>query len=274
MNKIFKTPLFYFATSLGICVVLVYFFNTGCLLYPVEQTCISGVEWSIPKSEVSALNTHYQWWSKAGGAPGYKSPIEKELYIQNFTWFSNWIDRYFFNKMLDFLLGISLISIIFVIIFKSKKQNLELKSFKSNSLYYCLLIFLLIEWFFTHPSLRYGGYVIFTLILFIPLSYFLSNYEISKNFKKKITIIIVLVSSIFIGRNVDRIIYELNFYQANFKENMFYFTDKKHFRIDAKIIDLLMIYNNCNQTINKCKNNEDFIIKNSYGKMILLKIRN
>ena len=274
LNKIFKTPLFYFATSLGICVGLVYFFNTGCLLYPVEQTCISGVEWSIPKSEVSALNTHYQWWSKAGGAPGYKSPIEKELYIQNFTWFSNWIDRYFFNKMLDFLLGISLISIIFVIIFKSKKQNLELKSFKSNSLYYCLLIFLLIEWFFTHPSLRYGGYVIFTLILFIPLSYFLSNYEISKNFKKKITIIIVLVSSIFIIRNVDRIIYELNFYQANFKENMFYFTDKKHFRIDAKIIDLLMIYNNCNQTINKCKNNEDFIIKNSYGKMILLKIRN
>ena len=274
LNKIFKTPLFYFASSLGICVVLVYFFNTGCLLYPVEQTCISGVEWSIPKSEVSALNTHYQWWSKAGGAPGYKSPIEKELYIQNFSWFSNWIDRYFFNKMLDFLLGISLISIIFVIIFKSKKQNLELKSFKGNSLYYCLLIFLLIEWFFTHPSLRYGGYVIFTLILFIPLSYFLSNYEISKNFKKKIIIIIVLVSSIFIIRNVDRIIYESNFYQANFKENMFYFTDKKHFRIDAKLIDLLMIYNNCNQTINKCVNNEDFIIKNSYGKMILLKIRN
>ncbi len=274
LNKIFKTPLFYFASSLGICVVLVYFFNTGCLLYPVEQTCISGVEWSIPKSEVSALNTHYQWWSKAGGAPGYKSPIEKELYIQNFSWFSNWIDRYFFNKMLDFLVGISLISIIFVIIFKSKKQNLELKSFKGNSLYYCLLIFLLIEWFFTHPSLRYGGYVIFTLILFIPLSYFLSNYEISKNFKKKIIIIIVLVSSIFIIRNVDRIIYESNFYQANFKENMFYFTDKKHFRIDAKLIDLLMIYNNCNQTINKCVNNEDFIIKNSYGKMILLKIRN
>ena len=274
LNKIFKTSLFYFATSLGICVVLVYFFNTGCLLYPVEQTCISGVEWSIPKSEVSALNTHYQWWSKAGGAPGYKSPIEKELYIQNFSWFSNWIDRYFFNKMSDFLLGISLISIIFVIIFRSKKQNLELKSFKRNSLYYCLLIFLLIEWFFTHPSLRYGGYVIFTLILFIPLSYFLSNYEISKNFKKKIIIIIVLVSSIFIIRNVDRIIYELNFYQANFKENMFYFTDKKHFRIDAKLIDLLMIYNNCNQTINKCVNNEDFIIKNFYGKMILLKIRN
>ena len=130
------------------------------------------------------------------------------------------------------------------------------------------------EWFYTHPSLRYGGYVIFTLIVFIPLSYLLSNYEISKNFKKKIMILIFLVSSIFVTRNVDRIIYELKFYQANFKENMFYFTDKKHFRIDAKLIDLLFIYNNCNQTINKCADNDDFIIKNSYGKMILVKIRN
>ena len=48
------------------------------------------------------LNTHYQWWSKAGGGPGYSHEIEKELYIQNFYWLSNWIDRYFFNKMSDF----------------------------------------------------------------------------------------------------------------------------------------------------------------------------
>ena len=62
--KIFKNPILYFSVLMGICVILVYFFNTGCLLYPVQQTCISGIEWGIPKSEVSALNTHYQWWSK------------------------------------------------------------------------------------------------------------------------------------------------------------------------------------------------------------------
>ena len=67
-------------------------------LYPVEQTCISGIEWGIPRSEVSALNTHYQWWSKAGGGPGYNHEFEKEIYIQNFNWLSNWIDRYFFNN--------------------------------------------------------------------------------------------------------------------------------------------------------------------------------
>ena len=41
------------------------------------------------KIEVDRLNIHYQWWSKAGGGPGYKSPVEPELYIQNFYWFKD-----------------------------------------------------------------------------------------------------------------------------------------------------------------------------------------
>ncbi len=272
--KIFKHPIFHFSVLMGICVVLVYFFNTGCLLYPLQQTCISGVEWAIPKSEVSALNTHYQWWAKAGGGPGYSHQMEKELYIQNFNWLSNWIDRYFFNKMSDFLLGLSLILIIFLLVFKFKKPNLNYKNFKKNSLYYSLIIFLLIVWFYNHPSLRYGGYIIFSLILFVPLSYLMSNCEISKNFKSKIIILFFLVTSIFIIRNIDRIVYEINFYQANFKQNMFFFTDSVHFRIDERLNKLSKNYLNCYQNNDKCTNNEEFIVKKSYGKMTLIKIRN
>ena len=272
--KIFKNPILYFSILMGICVILVYFFNTGCLLYPVQQTCISGIEWGIPKSEVSALNTHYQWWSKAGGAPGYSHEIEKDLYIQNFNWLSNWIDRYFFNKVWEFLLGLSFVSILLVMIFKSKKKNLKNKYFNKNLFYYLLIIFLLVEWFYNHPSLRYGGYAIFALIIFIPLSYFLSNYEIPKKFRFKTIILFLFVASIFIGRNIDRIIYEQDFYQANFKQNMFFFTDKKHFRIDNKLKDLLKIYNDCNPDFNECSNEKDFIIKKTYEKMILISIRN
>ncbi|WP_075483205.1 LIC_10190 family membrane protein [Candidatus Pelagibacter communis] len=274
LNKIFKHPIFYFSILMGICVILVYFFNTGCLLYPVQQTCISGVEWAIPKSEVSAMNTHYQWWSKAGGGPGYSHEIEKDLYVQNFNWLSNWVDRYFFNKMSDFLLGITSILVIFLIVFKSKKKNLDYKRFKNNFLYYFLILLLFTEWFLNHPSLRYGGYIIFSLILFVPLSYFLSSYQISKNFKLKIFILFFLVVSIFIARNINRIIYEVDFYQANFKQNMFYFIDNKHLRIDTQLMDLAKTYQNCNQNIEKCINNGEFIIKKSYGKLVLIKIRN
>ena len=274
IDKIFRNPMLYFSILLGACVMLVYFFNTGCLLYPVQQTCISGIEWGIPKSEVSALNTHYQWWSKAGGGPGYSHEIEKELYIQNLNWLSNWIDKYFFNKMSDFLLSLVFISIVLVIIFRSKKKKLINKNFKINLFYYFCIILLLVEWFYNHPSLRYGGFVIFALIFFIPLSHLLSKYEISQNFGLKIMIIFFLVSSIFIGRNVDRIFYEQNFYKANFKQNMFFFTDKKYFSIDTKLKNLFKIYNNCDLNINTCSNNEDFIIKKVYGKMILIRVRN
>ena len=274
IDKIFRNPILYFSILLGACVMLVYFFNTGCLLYPVQQTCISGIEWGIPKSEVSALNTHYQWWSKAGGGPGYSHEIEKELYIQNLNWLSNWIDKYFFNKMSDFLLSLVFISIVLVIIFRSKKKKLINKNFKINLFYYFCIILLLVEWFYNHPSLRYGGFVIFALIFFIPLSHLLSKYEIFQNFGFKIMIIFFLVSSIFIGRNVDRIFYEQNFYKANFKQNMFFFTDKKYFSIDTKLKNLFKIYNNCDLNINTCSNNEDFIIKKVYGKMILIRVRN
>ena len=274
INKIFKNPIFYFSVLMGVCVILVYFFNTGCLLYPVQQTCVSGVEWSIPKSEVSALNTHYQWWSKAGGGPGYSHELEKKLYIQNFNWLSNWVDRYFFNKLSDFLLSLLLITVIFITTFKTKKKNSDYKNFKNNLFYYGLIILLLVEWFLNHPSLRYGGYIIFSLIFFIPLCNFLTKYEITKNFKTKVFVIFSLVVLIFVSRNIDRIIYEVNFYKATFNQNMFFFTDKKHFRIDNKLNELSQIYYNCNQSNDKCSNNEEFIVKKKYGKMILIKIRN
>ncbi len=272
--KIFNNSLFYLSIFLGFCVVLVYFFNTGCLLYPIQQTCITAVEWAISKTEVSALNTHYQWWSKAGGGPGYRSSIEPEIYIQNFNWVSNWIDRYFFNKVSDFLLSLSFISIIFILMFKSQKLKLKKSSFQYNAIYYYLILLLFFEWFLQHPSLRYGGYIIISLIFFIPLSFFLSKYKTQDNFKLKVVSLCLLTVLIFLGRNIDRIIYENKFYKANFKENMFFFTDKIHFRIHDKLNEFSKNYQDCNLDKDKCLNDKDFIIKKSNGKLIIIKTRN
>ena len=272
--KIFNNSLFYLSIFLGFCVVLVYFFNTGCLLYPIQQTCITAVEWAIPKTEVSALNTHYQWWSKAGGGPGYRSSIEPEIYIQNFNWVSNWIDRYFFNKVSDFLLSLSFISIIFILMFKSEKLKLKKSSFQYNAIYFYLILLLFFEWFLQHPSLRYGGYIIISLIFFIPLSFFLSKYKTQDNFKLKVVSLCLLTVLIFLGRNIDRIIYENKFYKANFKENMFFFTDKIHFRIHDKLNEFSKNYQDCNLDKDKCLNDKDFIIKKSNGKLIIIKTRN
>ena len=47
------------------------FFNTGCLIYPVQITCFDNLSWSIIK-QVEQMSQWYQQWSKAGAAPGFR----------------------------------------------------------------------------------------------------------------------------------------------------------------------------------------------------------
>ena len=60
---------------------------------------------------------------KAGAGPNFRVD-NPESYIQGFNWVSNWIDKYFFNKVLDFLAGISfLILIVYITLFKKSEKN-------------------------------------------------------------------------------------------------------------------------------------------------------
>ena len=54
---------------------------------------------------------HYEWWAKAGGGAGYSSEVPRKIYVENFNWIKDWIDRHFFNKVSDTLFGISFICI-------------------------------------------------------------------------------------------------------------------------------------------------------------------
>ena len=49
---------------------------------------------------------------------------------------------------------------------------------------------------------------------------------------------------------------------------------KANYLLDDKLKNLSKIYNDCKPNINNCSNNQDFVIKKAYGKMILIKIKN
>ena len=147
-------------SNLKIIIILIFsfsinlvpnFFGTGCFLFPAEKTCIGKFDWSLPKKEVSRLRIHYEWWAKSGGGPGYVSEIEPKIYIKNFVWLKNWIDRHFFNKISDTLLGIIFISLLNLLLFRTirKKKNIPKNTFLINS----ILFFLFLEWFLNHPSM-------------------------------------------------------------------------------------------------------------------------
>ena len=158
-------------------VLFTNFANTGCLLYPVKFLCFE-TSWSIPINEVIEMNNWYEQWSKGGATPNFRVD-NPEVYIQKFNWLSNWIDVYFFNKVSDFLLSLILLCIIFLILFYNNKKNKLV--IKKEFLYlYFLSIILFFEWLYNHPALRYGGYVLISLLIFLPISFLLDCFMQNK----------------------------------------------------------------------------------------------
>ena len=72
------------------------------------------------KYEVERLKLHYENWSKAGAGAGYSNNNPQE-YVQSFNWINNWVDKYFFNKVFDFLLGLVFLTLILILVFFKKK---------------------------------------------------------------------------------------------------------------------------------------------------------
>ena len=205
--------------------------NTGCLLYPSSKTCISNLTWSVPKEEVKALKTHYEWWAKAGGGPNYKHKLNKDDYIKNFNWLPNWIDRHFFNKVSDTLLAILFISLILLLYFKSHKKIKNKNKFKKTV--YILSLFFLLEWFLNHPAMRYGGFVLFAIPIFLFFSEQISKYKISKKKLIKGTYYFVIITLIIFNvRNIHRINKEYHVYNYDLLKSPFYYVPN----IETKIV--------------------------------------
>ena len=243
----------------------IYYFNTGCFLYPAEQTCILKPDWSIPKEEVKLMSTHYEWWAKGGGGPGYAYDLKKEDYIKNFTWFHNWIDRHFFNKVLDTLLGIIFICLLVFLVFFYFRVQKKINVKYNYSLVYLILFIFFLEWFLNHPSMRYGGFVLIGLPIIIFSSSMIARYEILKKNIYKLTIFFIILSlMVFNVRNIIRIDKEANIYGYNIFKSPFYFIEN----VNSKIIlknEHLKIFNpdkNCWASKTPCSYNTNLELKN------------
>lgn len=255
---------------LFLLVLFSYFTNTGCIIYPISFSCFENLSWSISTLEVQMMNNWYELWSKAGATPNFRVENQGE-YIKGFNWVSNWVDKYFFNKILDFILG--LIFMIFVVIIFFKKNFFSKNILSINNhiyLTYIIIFFLGLEWFYNHPALRYGGYSIIALLFFIPISL---KLEIKKEDIKKYTyysfILVFITTSIFLSRNINRIIKEIKIYNYEPFQNMFYFVDTNNFRIEQKMTKLLYEYNKCIKSNSNCDEIK-LKIKKSNGKIIFI----
>ncbi len=246
-NKIFIICLFFLLIIFGINII-----NTGCIIYPLSISCFESIPWSIQINEVKQMNEWYQLWSKAGATPEFRISEPNE-YIRNFNWLTNWIELYFFNKVLDYILGILFLGIIFIFIFKKKNFFLKKINFNKNILLvYAIIFFLFLEWFYNHPALRYGGYHLIAILIFLPLSFYLEKISFYDSInKKKIGYLFLLILVIVTSRNIIRIEKEVNLYNYNIYKNPSYNSEFKN----IEIFNNVMTIKNCIKEKNEaCKN--------------------
>ena len=244
---------FLISSSLIFLVVFSYFLNTGCLVYPVSFTCFENLSWAINKNDVVSSNNWFELWSKAGATPNYVIENQNN-YIDKFNWVGNWINEYFFNKVSDFILGILTLSIIvYFAFFKNGKINNSKKNINNFISVYVILFILLFEWFYNHPALRYGGYCIISLILFIPISNMLQKIIINNKKYYNIAWIFIAISLlVFFSRNINRIYAENKIYNYEPLKNPSYILDKTHFRMQDYMEMVFDNYENCKQENLKC----------------------
>ncbi len=238
LKVIFHNRYFYYLIFLIVLILLSYFSNTGCLLYPLHFTCFENFAWSISPNDVKSMNDWYELWSKAGANPNSRVD-NPDQYIIGFNWLSNWINNYFFTKVSDFIFGIFLLSIIVHLIFINFKKKIEVKISKFIYVTYLLLMVLFFEWFYNHPALRYGGFCIIALLVFIPLSFYLSKSQINvKKFHKIALILIFLTVTIFETRNINRLFKEINLYDYKPFSETFYSINDSYFNLHYMMKDL------------------------------------
>ena len=256
----FKSKIIIFSFFSIFYAIFFNFINNGCIIYPIAKTCFEEFSWSKSKGMIIAQMNWYEQWSKAGAGPNFR--VDDALnYIQGFNWVNNWIDRYFFYKFSDYLLGLALLSLIFLISFKSKnkiKNNLANNKKKNFTVLFLFLTSLIFLWFIKNPDLRYGGgFAIIALFIFIPICFILSSSDNNFLNKKKIILSLIIFSFlIFFSRNIYRIYKEYVKYDYNPFLNPYYQIDKNEYDgVSANIKKTIEDFNKCKlDKQNDCSN--------------------
>ena len=196
---------------------------TGCAIYPVKSTCLSNqLSWALEKDHVEMMNNWYQQWSKSGASSTYRVENPEE-YIKGFNWVSNWFDRYFLYKFKELIGGLIFLIILMIILFRGPNKNIsnKLKN-KTLIILFTITFILFFEWFYNHPALRYGGYYLFCIIIFIPICFYLDKKKFIFAKKNRVIISLILISFlVFYIRNIQRINEELTIVKDN-KFPLFY----------------------------------------------------
>lgn len=229
---------FFLFISVTLLVVLIFtsFVRTGCLFYPVTQTCFStnDIFWSqeIELKKHNQIIIDYAKGFNHQKASKYPVIEDRGEYFKNFHWLKVWIDIHFFYKIFEFLV-ISFL-IIFILYFFANKKKYELAP-KNIYLVSILSFFSILFWLLTVPQFRFG---FSSILIFLFFLCFLIQKKIFHYKNKSIFIFLVLCILVFNFKNIVRIDSELK-RQDNFKFTNFPWYSNKLEEYDSSKISII-----------------------------------
>ena len=219
-----KFKVLFFIILFSFTFFLKNFLVSGCLAFPIEQTCFSKVFWydSAEKRGSNAKITmlENEAWTK-GWSDQKENRKEFKEYISDFNWVKLWSENHgkrLLNKLIPYL--IILIILIFVIYKNSFNKNYLKKNYLNvteKNIYYAFFILNIIGslmWFFKFPVFRYGSsYLISAISILTILICWRKIFYIELNKIKKIltyfSIFVVIIlfskSSLRIIKNYDQV---------------------------------------------------------------------
>ena len=245
------------------------FIYTGCLIFPLIQSCIN-VSW-FNADPVMALLEHTKGINKSFAQ--YKGNLSELEYSQNFNWVSTWFNRTK-KEILEHLVS-------FIVIFASiflrlvpKKKNILYLNKKIYNFYYALffiICFQIFFWFNTSPLVRFGLHYVLLLLFFI-LTLFLSRFLLKNLNFKYIVFLLYFGLVINLEKNFFRIFHDMkNNYSFFYTYPEVYYVNKYTFENDVNINYLIKtksVY--CWNTASLClAGNQDISINRLNGYLFI-----
>jgi hypothetical protein len=195
-----------FSLSLILMWIIKNFLTTGCLIYPILETCNNNIIWFDPVSTFNA-SLEGEAWSK-----DYPNRLIKnenyEQYIDNFSWISVWLKNHFLvikEKFIPIIIFIlfNLLFLYFKKCFTKNNQN----NYKVYLLILIMNLFFSILWFLKFPVYRFGLSFIYSTLIFFFYFVCLRYVNLKKlyNFYSVFIFTIILISVGAISKNIIRI---------------------------------------------------------------------
>lgn len=202
-NIILINKFNFFLFFICICWLFKNIFISGCLIYPVSQTCFENIYWSNNYAAQEA--TIIEAWSKGypdlqKKFPNLDSKYSMSFFVSNFNWTSIWFENHF--QLVAKKITLFFFIIICMSLFVSKEGEKFIK-FEIERYFFVFSLLFLIIWFLKFPDYRLGaGFLIF--FISIICLFFIRKFS-HKNFEKllKFTTLILLIG--LISKNVNRI---------------------------------------------------------------------